>query len=71
MTIFNKSISIYYLLHVALFFSANLADKIADDTNTAIENQAKKVDALGDRADVAEERASKLIEKIGKCCTHN
>lgn len=47
---------------------ANLVDKLADDTNTAIENQAKKVEALGTRADVDEERASNLVEKIGKCC---
>lgn len=46
---------------------ANLVDKLADDTNTAIENQAKKVEALGTRADVDEERASNLVEKIGKC----
>ncbi|XP_078343832.1 uncharacterized protein LOC144629489 isoform X2 [Oculina patagonica] len=44
---------------------ANLADKIADETNTAIENQSKKVEALGNEADVTEDRASKLVEKIG------
>ena len=46
----------------------NLVDKLADDTNTAIENQAKKVEALGTRADEDEQRASNLVEKIGKCC---
>ena len=46
---------------------ANLIDKLADDTNTAIENQAKKVEELGTRADVDEEHASNLVEKIGKC----
>ena len=44
----------------------NLVDKLADDTNTAIENQAKKVEALGTRADEDEDRASNLVEKIGK-----
>lgn len=43
----------------------NLVDKLADDTNTAIENQAKKVEALGNRADENEERASNLVDKIG------
>jgi len=46
---------------------ANLVDKLADDTNTAIENQAKKVEALGTRADMDEDRASNLVEKIGEC----
>ena len=46
----------------------NLVDKLADDTNTAIENQAKKVEALGTRADEDEERASNRVEKIGKYC---
>lgn len=47
---------------------ANLVDKLADDTNTAIENQAKKVEALGNQADENEERASNLVEKVGKYC---
>jgi len=44
-------------------------DKLADDANNAIENQEKKVEALGNQADLAEDSASKMIDKIGKYFT--
>lgn len=55
-----------YLKSLWLFVTtANLVEKIADDTNTAIENQGRKVEELASGADLAEDRASKLVEKIG------
>ena len=41
-------------------------DKLADNANNAIENQAKKVEALGSQADQTEDSAIKLVDKIGK-----
>lgn len=55
-----------YLKSLWLFVTtANLVEKIADDTNTAIENQGRKVEELASGADLAEDRARKLVEKIG------
>lgn len=54
---------------IVFFFSlnkANLVDKIGDDANNSIEKQRKKVEALASKADVAEDNASKLVDKIGE-----
>ena len=54
---------------IVFFFSlnkANLVDKIGDDANNSIEEQRKKVEALASKADVAEDNASKLVDKIGE-----
>ena len=54
---------------IVFFFSlnkANLVDKIGDDANNSIEKQTKKVEALASKADVAEDNASKLVDKIGE-----
>ena len=46
--------------------AANLVDKLATDANSAIESQAKKVEELGSQADLSEDNASNLVDKIGK-----
>ena len=54
---------------IVFFFSlnkANLVDKIGDEANNSIEKQTKKVEALASKADVAEDNASKLVDKIGE-----
>lgn len=46
-------------------------DKLGTDANNAIENQANKVDALGSQTDMAEDNASKMVDKIGKWYLQN
>ena len=47
-------------------FSAQLVEKVADDANTAIESQAKKVEALGNQADSDKNHPSKVVKKVGE-----
>lgn len=57
----NKSFTFFFSLN-----KANLVDKLGNDANNAIEKQTKKVEALGSKADLAEDNASKLVDKIGE-----
>ena len=49
-----------------IFVLASLVDKLGNEGSDAIENQAKKVETLSNQADLAEDNASKLVDKIGK-----
>ena len=46
--------------------TANLVAKLGEDANNAIESQAKKVEALGSKADLTEDNASKMVEDTGR-----
>lgn len=49
-----------------IFVLASLVDKLGNEGSDAIENKAKKVETLSNQADLAEDNASKLVDKIGK-----
>jgi len=49
-----------------IFVLVSLVDKLGNEGSDAIENQAKKVETLSNQADLTEDNASKLVDKIGK-----
>ena len=62
----NNATGHAYLSISFIMCTANLVAKLGEDANNAIESQAKKVEALGSKADLTEDNASKMVEDTGK-----